>query len=195
MFTNQNSSKKFKSCWKAKGSSHSEALLIRNVLKFRETLLKTDKLTPFPQNCCCYKFAEKKIPNIAYPLPLGVLIYLWDNWNIFTGKCSKCDGDIYGYGFGGLLSIGGIIGCCINCMVKYCRSVGGLLATGDTVQGILKSSPYMIKTGFFGGAFKGERIPLVNALKRLGENNLPSHNWIYGKEPEHVTFSIKTSRK
>ncbi len=178
-------------CWKINGVSHEEALLIKNVLEFRESLLEIDEWIPFPQNCCCYTFAEKGSTKPGRPLPICILTYLWDYWKDFTGKCPKCGGRIYGFGFGGLLSSGGVVGCCIQCEAELSRQVGGFLKVGDTVQELLlTSSPYKICHGRFGGAYRGERIPLVKALNRLGAENLPINDWVLDKEPNHVSFTV-----
>lgn len=160
--------------------------IIRGVLEFRDELIALDPWLPFPQNSCCFGFGEDD-----RPLPVGALLLLWESWPACSGVCPECGGRVFGYGFGGLLSNGGVVGCCIDCARSAFRFVGGLGHVADDVQPILKPTPYFLKTGWLGGTVKGPRGPLVKALRRLGAANVPSATWIKGKDASGVELSIE----
>lgn len=177
---------------KKSGFAHEEAILVRNVIKYKTELLENYKWLPFPQNCCCFSFIPEGNYDREFPLSIGVITYLWDNWKDFTGTCPECGGKLYGFGFGGLLSTGGVPSCCIDCEWEFFRFIGGLQRVGDTAQDVLKSSPYRINTGRFGGAFGGSRIPLVRALRILGSTDLPNDDWCYQIPKTEVSFTVNS---
>jgi len=161
------------------------ASVIRNVLKFKQELLDLDPWLPFPQNSCCYSFGEG-----GRPLPLGALFILWEKWPEFTGSCSVCGGAAFGYGFGGLFSIGGVNGRCSVCGSLFGGSIGGLSQIGNIIRPMLKKTPYYLKGSMFGGSYPGSRDPLVNALRQLGAADLPGDEWTGDNEPSSVSFTV-----
>jgi len=161
------------------------ASVIRNTVKFKGGLLRLDPWLPFPQNSCSYSFG-----NEGRPLPIGALFILWDKWPKFTGPCPACGGTAFGYGFGGLFSIGGVNGRCSVCGSLFGGSVGGLSQIGNLIRPMLAETPYFLKGSMFGGVYSGPRAPLVNALRQLGASDLPGDEWVLGSEPSSVSFTV-----
>lgn len=97
---------------------------------------------------------------------------------------------MFGYAFGGLLNIGGVVGCCIECKREFVRHVGGLGKTGSAITPFLKETPYFIKTARFGDTFKGPREPLLADLRELGIRDIPDEEWALLSDSPSVSFSI-----
>ena len=161
------------------------AALIRSVSKFKNELPQLDHWLPFPQNACCYSFGKDR-----RPLPIGALFLLWEKWPASTGTCPTCNGAVYGYAFGGFLSLGGVCACCAGCEKGLHRSVGGLLTIGKQIEPILKTTSYFLKGALFGGSFEGPRAPLVKALRQLGATDLPKEGWEEGCDPCAVSLTV-----
>ena len=161
------------------------ALVIRATRQYREQLLARDAWLPFPQNSCCYAFGPGK-----RPLPVGALFILWDHWPACTGECPRCGGEVYGYGFGGLLSIGGVVALCVDCNRRVSRPIGGLTRVGKDVSAWLEGTPYDVSAFRFGGCFAGDRRALVDALRRLGARDLPDGAWLIGSSPAGASFHL-----
>lgn len=168
------------------GDDSERASIIRALLGLGKLSEKLDPWLPFPQNSCCYSFGKDK-----RPIPVGALLILWEKHPLFTGRCPECNGKAFGYAFGGLFNIGGIVGCCIECKRKLFRHVGGLMKTGGLISPFLKDTPYSLNTSLFGGAFKGPREPLLTALRELGIRDIPDEEWALGSDPPGVSLTIK----
>ena len=161
-----------------------KASLVRNVLAFRDQL---DPWLPFPQNACCFSFGADGLP-----LPVGVLLVLWERWPAITGPCPVCGGQGYGVGFLGFLSTGWIPGVCIECERSLTRNVGGLGWLADEIKPILKGSPYYLNRGVMWGTFEGLRAPLVAALQSLRAGDLPDEAWAREREGGGASLTIPT---
>ena len=175
-----------------------EAMLIRSTLHYKSDILRDDGWIPFPQSVCSYWFYRgpgyaENAPSLQdqFPLPVGLLIELWENHEIFTGSCEMCGGGVYAIGFGGLLHRGGIYGCCVKCDGWLIRLVGGFYTMHNIVKSCLMTSKYEIGGGVIGGVVVGPRRPLVAMLKQFGENELPGDDWVTIK---HISVERVTVR-
>jgi hypothetical protein len=139
------------------------AAVIRGVLQHREQLLRLDPWLPFPQTACCFTFGRDD-----RPIPVGALFVLWDRWAEFTGPCPECGSAGYGFAFGGMLTVGGVVGCCTGCERHLFRQIGGLATVGRVVDAYLKGTPFFLKSGFFGGTQGSDGQELLDALASLG---------------------------
>jgi hypothetical protein len=164
---------------------HERAAIIRAVLRMSRLRDQLDPWLPFPQNSCTFAFGKED-----RPLPVGGLLYLWEKWPAFTGRCPVCAGTGFGYAFGGLLSTGAVTGCCLRCETTLCRRIGGLGTIARELRPILRLTPYYLKSGCFGGTFEGSRAPLVAALRDLGVADLPSEEWTRGRDTVAVKVRI-----
>ncbi len=162
-----------------------EALLIRHVLLLHGLLEQTDPWVPFPQQACCYGFGPH-----SKPLPVPALAILWARWPAATGTCPGCEGPVYGYAFGGLLSLGGVAGVCLQCHSSCFRPVGGLMKVALEVGPVLAGTPYYLNGARFGGSHGAPREPLVRALRRLGATELPGEEWVASMPPEEVSLEL-----
>jgi hypothetical protein len=171
-------------------SSNEKAVLIRAILGLGELTGKLDPWLPFPQNSCCFLFGKDKLP-----IPVGALLYLWENSSLFTGECPHYGGKTYSYAFGGLLNIGDIRGCCISCDKGVSNSIGGLGVLNQTFRPILQDTPYYINGMIFGGTYEGKRWPLIRALRKLGIKDLPDYKWAMQREPSAASFSVQCDGK
>lgn len=161
------------------------ACIIRNAMKFKRELLELDPWLPFPQNTCCYSFGAE-----GRPLPIGALFILWEKWPESTRPCSACGGASFGFGWGGFFSLGGVVGYCSVCGSAFSKPIGGLSETCSKFAPILKDTPYFVKKSMWGGTYEGSRAPLINALRQLGASDLPGDEWVGGKEPCAVSYTI-----
>ena len=166
---------------------HALAQVIRATLKHREQLLADDPWLPLPQNACSFAFGEDN-----QPLPIAAAFILWGQWPAFTGVCA-CGGAIYGFGFGGLLSAGGVFGVCLDCGLKHFNSIGGLGTVASLVKPYLVGTPYYLHNGLFGGCYEGPRQPLWDKLRALGVLDLPKRGWCGGHYPEAASLVVKTA--
>lgn len=167
------------------GDDSERASIIRALLGLGKLSGKLDLWLPFPQNLCCFSFGKD-----ARPIPVGALLILWEKCPLFTGQCPECNSKVFGYAFGGLLNIGGVVGCCIECKREFVRHVGGLGKTGSAITPFLKETPYFIKTARFGDTFKGPREPLLADLRELGIRDIPDEEWALLSDSPSVSFSI-----
>lgn len=148
-------------------------LVIHATLAYKHSLLALDPWLPFPQNSCCYSFGPE-----GRPLPIGALFILWERWPAFTGQCPECGAKVYGYGFGGMLSTGGVRAVCVGCTRTLYRSIGGLTVVGSEFRPWLTGTPYTAGSFRFGGCFGGDGRALVDALRHLGASPLPDDAWL-----------------
>jgi hypothetical protein len=169
-----------------------QASIIRAILDLGDLSYKLDPWLPFPQNLCAFKFGKDKLP-----IPIGALLILWKKCPLFIGRCPKCKGVVYGYGFGGFLSFGGISGCCLNCGIHLHRQVGGLSVVSRTIRPFLEETPYFLdKFAIFGGSLEGSREPLLTVLRKMGVKNIPSKEWALQREESLCAFTTElTERK
>jgi len=121
---------------------------------------------PIPQNQCCFSFGKD-----GGPLPAGAALWLWREDTYATGDCPSCGGDAVAIAFGGLLSVGGYVGLCLNCGKRLFRWIGGLAAVGEHIGPFLKNSPWPIKSARFGGAFASDGAALARSLGLLPAPN------------------------
>jgi hypothetical protein len=165
-----------KACgWKASDPISSEtdtAEVILDCLHYRDEISVNLPHAPFPQHACCYSFILAGQRETEMPVPVGLLLYLWDNVPEFTGNCpyDGCGGRVYGYAFGGLLSVGGIMGVCTTCHKSVFNFVGGLAYTASFISVRVEKSPYRIKTLKFGSAFRSDGQQLLRFLKQKKRN-------------------------
>jgi len=165
---------KVKSNWiSQKGYLPKDAKIIKYVLEYKGELLEIDEWMPFPQDGTTYTFGDKDDPgDDGRPLPIGVLIYLWEHWDRITGNCPYCNGDVYGFRFGGFLSSGTMFGCCLECYHKLTRSTSGLAFTAQEITKVLEPTKYRIKKMGFGHSFAGPLQSLYAALRQLGVKDI-----------------------
>jgi hypothetical protein len=168
---------------------HERAAIIRAVLRMSRLRNQIDPWLPFPQNSCTFSFGKDD-----RPLPIGALRYLWKKWPAFSGKCPVCGGPGLGYAFGGLLSTGAVTGCCINCATMLCRRIGGLGTIAEELRPLLRSTPFYLISGRFGGTFAGPRAPLVRVLRELGVANLPGEEWTKGRDAAGFEVKILSAK-
>lgn len=161
------------------------ATLVRAMLEYREPLLEADPWVPFPQASCFAMFGPE-----AVPLPIGALFHLWDHCPEMTAICAICGGNAFAYTFTGLFSIGGVNGCCTLCDRKGRRPVGGFPRLIMEVIPYLDDTPYRMKGFLFMGAVIAQRLPLFEALQRLGVPYLPDSDWAKVQDKSEVSFSI-----
>jgi hypothetical protein len=185
MTKNANQNQNSNQYWERKGQMPELARVIKACIEHRDELLADDPWLPFPQNTCCFSFGEKGLP-----LPIGAAFFLWDQWPDFTGTC-ECGGAIYGYGFGGFLSMGGVPGVCVDCGARYFNQLGGFGTVGHLADEHLIGTPYKVKSGRFGGCFNGPRKPLVEKLKALGASDLPGDEWCEKDPPPAAILTVK----
>jgi hypothetical protein len=176
--------------WRYTGGEDADlAKLIRALLARREEVLSVDPWLPFPQNCCCFGFGDGR-----RPLPVGALVLLWDRWTAATGPCADCGGGIYARGFGGLLSIGGVVGHCSGCGRRHFRPIGGLSTVGAEAGRALEGTEFNITLALFGGVVEGPRRPLWEALRASGVADLPDEEWADGFDPACVSLRLDAAR-
>jgi len=173
-----------KNTWEKREENRETAMIIRSMIKHKKELLKMDEWLPFPTNSCCYSFGENQ-----KPIPIGALYILWTKSKEMRGTCPLCNSSIYGYAFGGLLVIGGIMGVCINCDMRFFKSIGNLSTVAETIDKHLSNTQFKIKTMSFGGCIEGPRKPLLHALIKIGEKELPSKDTINEYEPPGCFFT------
>lgn len=160
-------------------------LVIQATLAYKHRLLTLDPWLPFPQNACCHAFGPER-----KPLPIGALFLLWERWPACTGDCPECGAKVYGVGFGGLLSIGGVVAVCIGCSREMYRHIGGLMVVAEEFRPWLAGTPYALSSSVFGGCVGGDRRALVDALRDLGASNLPDKAWLAQSPPPAASVSI-----
>ena len=176
--------------WEVSGQNSEKAQLVRLCLKREADLRRLNGWIEFPQSSCTYVFGKEQ-----RPLPIEALFRLWRRCEEATGRCPACGRRIYATGFGGLLAIGGMCGVCVECDSMVVRPVGGLARVRDVVAPYLAGSPFAITGMIFGAAHPGRRLPLVEALRSLGETDLPSPGWCAGMEKPAVSLRDKSSGK
>ena len=76
---------KWKKSKNQKDGSKEKAAIIRAILGLGELTEKLDPWLPFPQNSCCFFFGKDRLP-----IPVGALLFLWENSFLFTGECPYC---------------------------------------------------------------------------------------------------------
>jgi hypothetical protein len=113
-------------------------------------LVARDPWIPVPQQGCNFAFG----PN-ALPLPIGALMHLWEHWRAMHGGCSLCGGEVWGYSIGGMITVGGVRGCCLVCEHDAVRRIGGMVAVADLVRPILDRTAYQIAEIGTAGSFAG----------------------------------------
>ena len=178
---------KWKKSKNQKDGSKEKAAIIRAILGLGELTEKLDPWLPFPQNSCCFFFGKDRLP-----IPVGALLFLWENSFLFTGECPYCGDKTYGYSFGGLLNIGGITGCCVNCGASTQNPIGGLMKLNNLLSPALQETPYYINGLIYGGTYEGKRWPLLRALKKLGIKDLPDDEWASQSEPSAASLTVKS---
>ncbi|MDY0017622.1 MAG: hypothetical protein RBS89_07255 [Candidatus Delongbacteria bacterium] len=164
--------------------------IIRALIEMGEDIEKLDQWLPLPQNSCCVVFGEKKSP-----LPLGAIRILWENCPEAIWKCEHCGGRVYADGMGGLLVVGGFSGVCIDCNLRGHNSIGGLGIVMNFIKPYFENSDFPIKGAIFGGASKGIKKPMYEALKELGVKGLPDESWLEQTEETIVSLTIKKPEK
>jgi hypothetical protein len=157
-----------------------KAILISSCIKYRRELLRINPFMPFPQNLCPLSFGRQKAP-----LPIGVLFQLWDNFPALKGKCSFCDGDIYAFSFGGFYYSAAAVGVCLKCTRRFFRSFHPRPFSEiiSKVEVILSGTAYSPDSIYdLKNPLRGDRTPLVMALKSIGEDAIPNKEWKTGYE-------------
>ncbi len=173
------------------GKDEDMTLIIKGCLKFRKELKGDPSHLPFPQNSCCFSFKVEEENLKGIPLPLNLLLQLWETAEGWTGECAECGAEsVYGIGCGGLLSSGGVMGHCIACHQRNYYNIGGLRRTGSDLESKIVGDRYKISSYAYGGCFRGEKAPLYNRLKELGCLDLPEKSWLEERKPDDASLTI-----
>jgi hypothetical protein len=154
--------------------------LISACIKHRKELLQIDPFMAFPQNLCPLSFGRQKSP-----LPIGVLFQLWANFPALKGKCPLCGGEIYAFSFGGFYYSAGAVGVCLGCTRRFFRSFypRPFRSIVSKVEVILSGTAYSPDPMYdMLRPIRGDRMPLVLALKAIGESVVPNWTWMNGYE-------------
>lgn len=160
----------------SKSDFHPEqARLLAATLRHREELLALDPYLPIPQTACCFVFGQRRAP-----FPIGAAFLLWDGHPDLTAPC-PCGGRMLGTAFGGLLSVGGVFLRCPTCARGGFRFIGGLSSVRKAIIPFLADTPYPVSGMCFGSAFGSPVLPLLEALRTLGETDLPDEAWAMGE--------------
>ncbi len=157
-----------------------KATLISACLKYRRKLLQIDPFMAFPQNLCPLSFGRQK-----WPLPIGVLFQLWTNFPALKGKCPLCGEEIYAFSFGGFYYSAGAVGVCLGCTRRFFRSFypRPFRSIISKVEVILSGTAYSPDPMYdMLRPIRGDRMPLILALKGIGESVVPSWDWMTGYE-------------
>lgn len=161
--------------------------LLRGAVQNMEPLRRLHPWVPFPQNMTCYSFGPEKLP-----LPIGAMFELWERSAEFRAPCPRCKtGTVYGYAFGGLFSLGGVLQYCIDCGEPAMNNYGGFCRVKDLATELLAGTPYFVSRSAFGAAFPGERRPLVDALRSLGWKVEISEVWLAQSEVSGVSLHVR----
>lgn len=136
-----------------------EAHVVRAVLRHRVKLAQENRWLAFPQRSCCYSFGANGLP-----LPIGALLLLWDTCPRLCGRCSDCEGQAYGFAFGGLLVVGGVIGVCLSCEKRAFARIGGFGRTLAALRPFLSGTEFYFNGGVFGNARASDGAELLSVL-------------------------------
>jgi hypothetical protein len=171
---------------KVKAKDSGQAAVLSALERHADALLAQDPWIPVPQTSCTFTFGSK-----SRPLPICALLHLWKTWPSLQGDCPKCAAKaaIRGYSFGGLLTIGGITGACLQCGNQFVRWIGGLASSQATVQPLLKDTPFYLNQIVYGRAVTGQRRLLYEALQQIADpETLPSPEWVSARVPASVSL-------
>ncbi len=158
------------------------AQMMRGALLNLPALLATDPWLPIPGNSCSFGFGPE-----GRPFPVGAAALLWAPEHS-RGVCGRCRGRVVVTGGGGLFSVGGLSGVCVDCQRPCSCPVGGLFAVKRVFDAAVEGTPFRITNARFGGCIAARRRPLWEALRALGVRPLPSEAWVAGQEPPAVSF-------
>jgi hypothetical protein len=147
------------------------ANLIKDCLLYKNVILKNSPHLPFPQHHCSFSYKLRVDPDKELSLPVGLLYHLWDKADEFRGRCPSCGSDIYGYTFGGMLTVGGIKGICLGCGQDASLWLGGLGTVRNLIHKYLPDTPYIGHTMMFGGAKSSEGLGLKILLMDVRYRN------------------------
>lgn len=134
---------------------------IRRMLDRRKNGPALDPWLEFPQYKCMFGFGPE---NVA--LCVGALYVLWEQDKRFVLRCCECNSKTYAWGFGALLTVGGIHYACVGCNRDFFFPIWGF----SEMDIFMRKSPLMNtefrpRTAIFGGP-KGSDGALL--LKELG---------------------------
>lgn len=107
---------------------------IRRMLDRRVKGEALDPWLEFPQYKCMFTFGPNKIG-----LCVGALYVLWEQDERFVRTCAYCNSKTYAWGFGALLTVGGIHYACIGCNRDSYYPVWGF----SEMSKLIRSSPLM----------------------------------------------------
>lgn len=163
--------------------------LIAGCLEFQDELAAHHPHVPFPQNACCFNFNVPALGLTELPLPVGLMLTLWSEQPAWHGRCAHChEVAVYGFGCGGMLATGGVMGQCIACDKSNFHFLGGLAAVARQLKEMIEPTPYRVAKGRFGGCFEGPKVPLYQLLKQLGCAALPPENWLLERQKPAATL-------
>lgn len=141
-----------------KGKDAFTAEVLRRLVATQDQI-ELDPWLALPQSSCCYSFGPEK-----KPLPIGALRWLWSGGFPLVQACPECGGTLLTVGFGGLLSIGGLVMVCPDCEGDFTHSIGGLTATGRFVADRLAGSGFEITGMVYGGVVSSQGHELLEIL-------------------------------
>ena len=163
--------------------------LIAGCLEYQNEIAEHQPHVPFPQNACCFNFSVPEQGLTELPLPVGMLFRLWSEQAAWHGRCAHCREEaVYGFGCGGMLSTGGVMGQCIACDGSNFFFLGGLAAVGRQLTAMIERTPYRVAKGRFGGCFEGQKAPLYHLLRQLGCSILPPEEWLCAHQKPAATL-------
>ena len=170
------------------GKDEEMTLIIKGCLQFRKELEGDPSHLPFPQNSCCYNFKVEDEGLHDIPLPLKLVLQLWETAEGWSGVCAICGAEsVYGIGCGGMLSSGGVMGHCIVCHSRNYFHIGGLTRTGADLKSKILGDTYKISKTAFGSCYRGEKVPIYERLHSLGCLELPKKSWLQEEKPDDAT--------
>jgi hypothetical protein len=162
-----------------KGKDAFTAEVLRRLVAAQDRI-ELDPWLALPQSSCCYSFGPEK-----KPLPIGALRWLWSCGFPLVQAGPECGGTLLTVGFGGLLSIGGLVMVCPDCEGDFTHSIGGLAVTGSFVADRLAGSGFDITGMVYGGVVSSRGHELLEIL------GLPSE---HPPRPDACKLEISTHR-
>lgn len=140
---------------------------IRRMLERRKNGPALDPWLEFPQYKCMFSFGPNKIG-----ICVGALYVLWEQDERFVNLCPYCGSKTYAWGFGAVLTVGGIHYACVGCNRDIFSPIWGISAMFDFVRlSPLMKTEFKPVTAWFGRPVGSDGSQLLKELgiKKKGE--------------------------